>query len=347
MSTLTALWLVSLILSGTALAIMIGLVVGRWIHASRARFREAERRRLIPLLLGTEPSPLQLERVEPAYDLLADIATDLIQMVRGKEKENFVASAARLGVPDRLRQRLERGSPRTRLLTVEALGHFEDEETVSRLHAALDDPNSDVRLSAAIALASAGRAPPARELVDRLGIGTREHSVLIVGLFEEIAVHDPAQVKALIGDESVNPAAKAAAIDALAASGDYSLVPLIANVVLAADPDAEQLPRYLRALGDFGHPAAAKAVTHALGSQVWWVRAAAAEAAGRIGLEELADRLAMLLSDAQWWVRFRAAEALTRMGDRGLLMLSETALSDKEPARSAARLTLAERARSS
>ena len=295
MSTLTALWLVSLVLSGIALAIMIGLIVGRWIHASSSRSREAERRRLIPLLLGTEPSPLQLDAVEPAHDLLADIATDLIQMVRGKEKENFVASAARLGVPDRLRQRLDRGSPRARLLAVEALGHFEDDETVRRLHAALDDQNSDVRLSAAIALASAGHAPPARELVDRLGIGTREHSVLIVGLFQEIAVHDPAQVKALIVDESVNPAAKAAAIDALAASGDYSLVPIIADLVLTSEPDAEQLPRFLGALGDFAHPAGAKAVAHALGSPIWWVRAAAAEAAGRIGLENLADRLAILL----------------------------------------------------
>ncbi|MBA3678153.1 MAG: HEAT repeat domain-containing protein [Sphingosinicella sp.] len=333
----------SLVLSAVAVLIMMGLVIARWIGVRRGRSREAERRRLIPLLLGIERSGGDYGQVEKAADLLADLATELIEMVRGEDKEAFIESATRLGVPERLQHRLDRGSPRVRLAAAEALGFFEDEKSIARLRGALDDPNPDVRLAAAISLASAGHAPPAVELVEKLGIGTRENSALVVGLFRDIAVKHPDEIRGLIESEQVNGRVKAAAIEALSASGDYSLVPLVANLVLAADPDAEELPRYLRALGDFGHPAAARAVHHALGSKLWWVRSAAAEAAGRIGLNDVAERLRTLLSDPVWWVRFRAAEALIRLGDEGRELLIATAESGSEPACSAARLTLAER----
>jgi HEAT repeat protein len=343
LSALDELWLVSLGLSAVAIIIMLGLVIARWVGGRRARTHEAERRRLIPLLLGIERGGGDYGQVDKAADLLADLATELIQMVRGEDKDNFIASATRLGVPERLRHRLDRGSPRTRLAAAEALGYFDDECSIARLMQALDDPNPDVRLAAAMALASAGHAPSAIFLVEKLEIGTRENSMLVVGLFQEIAAAQPHEIRALIESDQVNARVKAAAIEALSASGDYSLVPLVANLVLAADPQEEQLPRYLRALGDFGHPAAARAVHHALDSETWWVKAAASEAAGRIGLSDAAEKLRDLLSDPAWWVRFRAGEALVRLGDQGRQLLAETANGGSEAARSAARLTLAER----
>lgn len=340
---LTGLWLVSLFISGLALTVILGLVVARRIGEARAGTRDAERRRLVPLLLGAKSASASGEDSLLASDLLADIFTELIQMVRGNDKANFVASSSRLGVPARLRHRLDHGSARIRLAAAEALGDFNDEHSLARLEAALDDPHADVRLSAALALAEAGHAPPARLLVDRLGIGTSETSMLVVGLFQEIAKEKPEEIKALIEDDDVPPSAKAAAIDALRMSGDYTLVPLIARLVLASDTSVEELPRYLRALGEFGHPAAAQAVEHALGSETWWVRAAAAEAAGRIVLTGLAPKLAALLEDADWWVRFRAGEALVRLGEPGRLLLVEAARGPSELARSAASRTLTER----
>jgi len=102
------------------------------------------------------------------------------------------------------------------------------------------------------------------------------------------------------------------------------------------------LPRYLRALGAFGHPAAARAVEHGLSSEAWWARAAAAQAAGRIGLTGAAGRLVELLDDPQWWVRFRSAEALVAIGEEGQRLLRETARGGSGLAATAARLTLAE-----
>ena len=342
MSPLTGLWLVSLVLSGVALLIMVALIVARVINRRRQKTREAERRRLVPLLLDTEPRDDLPEKAERAPDLLADLSTELVQMVRGTDKENFVASSTRLGVPERLRHRLDTGSPRTRLAAAEALADFGDEDSVERLREALDDPNSDVRLSAALGLAAAGEAPPVRLLVERLGIGTRENSLLIVGLFRDIATERPEEIKNLIEDDQMPAAVKVAAIDALSVSGDYSLVPLIVDLAIKSDPNGEELPRYLRALGDFGHPAGAPAVEYALDSEAWWARAAAAQAAGRIGLNASAERLAELLDDPQWWVRFRAGEALVALGEDGHRLLREVGNRGTDLARHAATLTMAE-----
>ena len=341
MSSLFALWLVSLLISGAALLIMCGLLISRLILARTGRTREAERRRLVPLLLGAGSDESGISRVKG--DLLADLAVELIQLVRGSDRERFVATATRMGVPARLRHHLGSGSARIRLSATEALAEFPDQASVERLNAALRDPNQDVRLSAALSLASIGKAPPARELVDLLAIGTTENSLLTVALFRDIAAQNPDDIKALVLDTTVPPGAKAAAIEALSASGDYALVPIITTLAATAATGDVALPRYLKSLGDFGHPAAEPAVRRGLSSPSHEVRAAAAEAAGRIGLSTLAAHLQQLLADPVWRVRFRAGEALARLGEDGAARLRRTAATAGEPARTAAALTLAER----
>lgn len=343
MTRLYALWVMSLAVCAISLLIMLALIVARVINNRRAASQQSERRRMVPLLLGVQPSSERIPNVQPASDLLTDVAIELVQMVRGTDKEAFVARSYRLGVDATLRHRLRRHrSPRLRLAAAEALADFEDEQSMSHLSEALDDKNSDVRLSAAIALANAGKAPPVSVLVDKLGIGSTENSMLVVSLFRDIAAYRPGEIRALVEDERTHPSVKAAAIDALAASGDYSLVPVVVSLSLKADPFGEELPRYLRSLADFGHPAAAPAIEHALDSPAWTARAAAAQAAGKLRLRSTVERLASLLGDPQWWVRFRAGEALASLGKPGHRLLQQVSRSGSELASTAARLTLAE-----
>jgi HEAT repeat protein len=340
---LIELWLISILLSGAALSIMIGLILGRAVSGRRQRARLAERQRLLPLLLASGDKEDALERSKLSGDLLADLAIELIQLVRGEEKNRLVAAAVRAGVARRLLLRLRGRSSRVRVGAAEALAEFRYQESVDALVAALRDRNEDVRLAAAMSLASMRQSPPAAQLVKSLGIGRSETSLLTIALFEEIAAVRPEEVRALIEDENSPGAVKAAAIDSLSASGDYSLVPIITRLAVAAQADAEELPRYLRSLGQFGHPAAAPAVERGLQLEAAPVRAAACEAAGKIGLMECAGRLAELLGDEDWWVRFRAGEALTRLGDPGHRLLAEVARSGAAPAAHAAALTMAER----
>lgn len=342
MSVLAGLWLTSLLLSALALAIMCGLILARFSSARRERDQQAERQRHIALMLSAAPSRERLDLVDPATDLLTDITIEFVQLVRGEERENFIASAARLGVPERLRERLAGGSVRARLYAAEALAHFDDERSLAAVHDALDDPSPNVRLTAALSLAGIGTAPPAKELVTRLAIGTREHSLLAVSLLREIGRRKPEEVKALVLDPEITPAAKAAAIEALSASGDYSLVPTITELALHAEPDSEELPRYLRALGDFAHPAGAPAVRRGLDLPSARVRAMAAEAAGRIGIREAIGQLGTLLDDSDWAVRLNAGEALIRIGEEGRELLVALAETGPDVARRTAGLLLAE-----
>ncbi|WP_146150954.1 HEAT repeat domain-containing protein [Allosphingosinicella deserti] len=319
---------------------MFGLLAGRVIFGRFKRAREAERKRLVPVLLGSRPA-LKIDWL--ARRSITDLSIELIRLVRGTDRERFVATATSFGVPERLRHRLGSGSARVRLSATEALAEFGDARSIQHLHAALRDRSAEVRLSAALALAEVRAAPPARELVEMLAIGTKENSLLTRALFREIAQAQPEELKALILDESVSPGAKATAIEILAASGDYSLVPIVARLASAAPADDPDLPRYLRALGDFGHPAGRKPVASGLLSPNWEVRAAAAEAAGRISLTEAAPNLAALLHDQVFWVRLRAGEALLRLGQIGVDMMERVAESDQEPARTAAATILAER----
>ena len=342
MSGLIILWLVALGMAGAAVAIMVVLILARAVIGRRAEAREAERRRLIPLLLA-EDGDEQLQGRRNTPGLVSDLAVELIQLVRGTDRERFAERATRLGVPDQLRRQLARGNARQRQRAAEALAQFVDAQTVSALRAALDDPNPDVRLTAAISLAEKGEAPPAGELVERLGIGRQERSLLVAALFKEIAQHRSGDLELLLRDARAPADARVAAVEALAASGRYELVPLIAEVVLATPPGDRVLPRYLHALAAFGHPAAEAAVARCLDSPEPQVRGAAAAAAGRIGLVSLAPRLEALLGDSSWQVRFRAGHALARLGEEGRARLVERARERSSLSGMAAALILAER----
>lgn len=341
MNPLQFLWLVSLVIAAAALCVMLALIVARLFSVRHDRANAAERKRIAPMVMAGDLASID-GPVDP--HLLADLSAELIDMVRGDDRAAFVASATRMGVPDEFRSRLRRGNARQRVTAAEALAQFPDSVSRDSLQNALDDRNPDVRLAAAMALAAQDAAPPARTLVDRLSLGTRENSLVMVGLFEEIGRTRPDEIRALILDEAVADTVKAAAIEALAGTGDYSLVAPINDLALETDPASPALPRYLRVLAQFEHPGGTAAVRAALDSPGWATRAAAAEAAGRIGIVDARGALAGLLDDHHWAVRFAAAEALAKLGPPGLAMLGEAAASDQPRAREAAALILAERA---
>ena len=342
MSSLETLWFASLALAAFSLLIMAGLLIARSVSSHLTTKREAERRRFVSILLGPESS---LADAAAAAGMnrkaLTELSIELIQLVKGEDRERFIATATALGIPERLRHQIDSGSPRVRLAAAEALAQFPDEKSRQRLRMALNDRNSDVRTAAALSLARVGEPPPAEELVYKLGIGTSENSLLAVSLFRDVAERRPDELKALLVDPNIPAGAKAAVIESLSASSDYTIVPMIVTLA-GEEEEPHHLVRYLRALGKFGHPAGEPAIRRGLQNPHWAVRAAAAGAAGRIGLAALAPNLRQLLGDTEWWVRFRAGEALTKLGAIGVEHLREVASDGTEPARTAASKILAE-----
>jgi HEAT repeat protein len=341
LSALSFIWWLSLILAGAAIATTVILVLVRLFTARRRVRWVARRRELVRQLLGGNPAAnAELGRLPPA--LVADAFVELIRLVRGDERTRFVDQAGTFGVPRQLARQLRRGSARQRFLAAHALAQFGDDDSVSALRQAVGDGNPKVRLAAALSLAESGHAGNIRELVRDLRLGSDEASTLAVTIFQSASASGPEDIKSLILAPETNAGVRMAAIEALVASGDYSVVPVIANLALGAPDDAPELPRYLRALGLLGHPAARPAVVQGLASAAYAARAAAAEAAGRIGIADAADQLARLLDDEEWWVRFRAAEALLKLGPDGVERLRDAVREGSPRASSAAASMLAE-----
>lgn len=341
MSALLLIWTTSLVLAAAALLVMAMLIVLRVIASWRRDRHLAARRRLASALLGDgEIDPETLRRI-PDH-VVTDLSLDLIQLVRGAERERFIRHATELGVPARLARRMRSGPARSRIVALRGLAQFDSEDARAALTRALRDRDRDIRLAAAQSLTDKGETLDLPELIRRLDLGTGQSSRLTVTLFQSLASTRPEEIRALVQQLDENPAVRVTAVEALAATGDFSLVPLIAELALAAEDGSEELARYLHALGKFGHPGGAAAVRAYLASEAMTTRAAAAQAAGRIGMVDAADQLAALLDDPEWWVRFRAAEALVAIGAPGVARLRAAAAGEAVLAAEAAGAMLAE-----
>jgi hypothetical protein len=339
-TSLLALWNASLTLSAAAVLALLILLVARFSGGRSAEQRQRARKELTAILLSGGTG-LAL-RTRMYRECAADLVAELAELVRGSDRERLLQNAVDLGVPDVLRRRLRSRVAQDRLSAAETLAMFPGEPQQWAL-AALDDRNRDVRLGAALALAHNHAAPGAAEVARKLGIGTRERSLLVVSLMRDLAETDTKGVEAILYDPELPDEAKLAATDALAASGMVENAPLVAWMADAARTDSQLQPRIFRALGRIGHPGARDAVLTGMQSAEWRVRSSAAEAAGRIGLTDAIPRLKELLGDEHWWVRLRCGEALARMGRAGREALLAVAESGSPQARHAASATLAER----
>lgn len=343
MSFLTLFWVVSWSICALAVTIVVGLVIYSSWAKGRAAARSLKREHYVALLKASADAP-EGKATVPADDVLTDLAVELLELVRGDEKARFAERMARLGTIARLHRRLRRGNVRSRILAASALANFNDEETQNALIGALDDRNPRVGRVAALSLAAIGKSPAPKDVIQRIWIGELEAPPLILMLLVGLAQSDVESVRSLLLDPDTSEYLKAAAATALALCHDVAAAPAIAVLAMSADPEASELPRYLGALADIEHPAGSPAVLHWLNASSAQVRAAAARAAGRIGVEAAIDRLEHLLGDTDWWVRFQAAHALLRLGEEGQRRLNLVAARNYEPARETATLTLAEHA---
>ena len=334
-------WIVTWSMCGLALAVLVGVVAYSSRAKGRASARKMQREHYIELLkAGAEET--SGDAAVPADDVLTDLAVELLELVRGDEKARFAERMARAGTVTRLHARLSRGNVRSRVLAAAALANFNDRGTQAALAKALDDRNPRVGRIAALSLAAIGRAPEPREVFRRLRLREHEASLLIVMLLVGMARSNVEGVRMFLIDPDTSASLKAATAVALALCNDVGAVHAIAKLAMDADPESSELPRYLGALADIGHPAGSQAVLHWLDSSSAQVRAAAARAAGRIGVEPALDRLEHFLGDPDWWVRFQAAQALLRFGKAGERRLNFAAARNDAPAHETASLTLAE-----
>ena len=324
-----------------AAAILLALVTWRCWANFRVGVRHRERGHFIDVIKAWADRPAG-DVPALADDVSTDLTVEILEFLRGDEKQRLAARATEAGVAATLHRRLRKGNARRRILAAAALGNFRDEPTHAALLEALDDATLDVRLTAALSLGKNGQAPPPEKLIRRIGLYGSDATLLVGLVLFRIAQSDPASVRSLLLDVATRPSTRAASAGALARVNDFAAVPIITQLALQADHWASELPHYLEAIGDLGHPAGTPAVLQGLDSRSTEVRAAAARAAGRIVALAALPRLERLLGDPDWWVRFHAARALLQLDSAGETLLRRAALRVDEPARETAVLTLAE-----
>ena len=338
MTSLVLLWDVSLVLCVIgAVALLVLLLARARANRSAASWTQA-RAAILPQLLDGPDQPQRLRGTE--LEVATMLTSELAEMTAGSERAAMLERASAMGVPALLEARLLSRSAQTRLSAVETLSLFP--QYGKRVERVLDDPNPDVRLGAALALAQRDDAPPPSLIVEKLRIGCEERSLLLVSMMRDLAEHDAGAVAGLLFEKDVPYEAKVAATDALAIVGPR-YAPLLAYMASDSAGESDLQPRIYRALGRLGHPSGRDTILNGLKSEEWPVRASAAEAAGKSGLAEAADTLGELLADENWWVRFRAGEALLRIGPRGLAVLHAAGASELEITRTTAQAILAER----
>lgn len=321
------------------------LILRRGILQRAAERRGAQRRVLVDQLLsglerGGEVGGLQTAFGAKAPGLVADVAEEILALLRGKDKTRMLQMFRSLGLVELQLRLLRSRSAEQRAKAVALLAHFPEPEVIENLRRCLADADANVRLTAAEALVEQDVEMDLDLLLEQLQVGEVEHSLRLRHVFRRLAPRMSQAFAAHLRSE-VPAAVKVLLLNALARTGEFGLVEQVLPCL--EDPSVNVRAEALRCLASFAYPVDAAWLIRAMEDPAWEVRAQAALAAGRIGLPDTLESLKRLLGDPAWWVRYRAAEALHGLGVEGRQALWWLAAADAEGAQ-IAQAVLAEKA---
>ena len=348
MSALGLIWTASLVLSIWAVLamglLMVTRIVRTWRAATRDKIKSEMTRELLLAADGKSCGLTARRLSRREQGILTGAGIELLDLVRGTMASRIIQTLTDCGINAVLARWIRSSNPLRRAAAAEALAHFADHDGLAALSRALTDADHDVRLAAGASLVKLGAAPPLGELVKTLCAHGTPSARLgqILGL---TFLQHPGEVFGLAQDTMLSSFVRSKAVETLAAAGDSATLPHL--IALARDDDADVRTAAIRGLGRLLNPGAGETIACAFADPAWFVRAAAAEAAGRMGLYESVPALTTLVDDSVWWVRFRASEALAVLGEAGRSALRRLAAQHGGRASRAAAAALAEGAQAS
>ena len=265
------------------------------------------------LSLIRQDTPPNAADVSPTVEgeQLRRVFSHLLHLVRGDDKDRLLALADAMGLPDMAIARMADHLPARRVDAMHVLEQFPVQRSVDALITLMGgDPERDVRLEAAAALARIGELPPPDQIVDMLDLRNQPANRLHEAIFRASAVEWPAALIALSMDPSLN-GIRPLLVEALGWSNDFSVLPILAQH--ANSRDAEVRSASLKAARRLGHPDVETWVLPLLLDPADQVRTQAARTSGKLGLRDAIPVLLTLIENPSWWVRMRAAEALAML----------------------------------
>lgn len=339
---LHAIWMVCVGLFSVSIVAMGALLALRFMRRRRERREKAVQARLArQIVLWLHEPQANIDELREAARRtprqVSELLAHAVELLQGEEQARLVRLGRELDLLAFMLGELVNGKPGHRQKSAEKLAFFDTDETALALASALTDPYPQLRLAAARSLASLGRHVPSQILRDvQWG-----DSALVHDLFEKLAARQAEDLIALARDPQAASGRRICAVQALANTGDYALIPIFS--VLAAESLPELRAAAANGLGRLGHPKAQGVLAPLLDDGDYRVRAAAVQAVGAIQLIGLYEGVARLLDDDNWWVRFAAAEALAAGGEAGHRILRAAEAGGLANARDMAAMMLLER----
>jgi HEAT repeat protein len=333
-----ALWIGSCLLALCSLLLMGALISVRSITGLRRGERMAAEKSARRALVSFASNPDEVALLEALKPLKPSIVSDQVQdvvgLVRGELVPRLRSVLMALNLQHLEIRRLRRALLPNRIRAAEFLGYFGDEKSAAVLERALKDRSSEVRVSAAIALARQGARLNLPVLLEGMSV-SRAASNRFVDFFELVAKTDGPEVIALLDDPRIPPRIKALAIEGICRTKTPKLIDEVLDCLDRTD-DALVRAAVIHGSALVRHRQTLDLVRANLGSDDAEIRLAAAEAAGLLGIEDedVLDRLVLSMDDANWRVRFAASNALACLGHEGPARLRQLSRRRRTSARS-------------
>jgi hypothetical protein len=306
----------SLALAVAATAFVLVLVLRRVTLAREERQRVAIENRLrdtaLALVDGDEVEMPTLKRHEAA--VFAGLLNRYSRQLSGEPREHIATYFEAGGFVAHEESNMRRARrPWKRAASAAVLGDMSSRTAIPALMEALDDPERDVRASAARSLALLQATESIEALVEALAAGRIQRAVGGWALMQmgEAAVPE---LRALLDSDDGDVRSVAVELLGLTGSAAESVV-LIERL---RDPRAEVRAKAARALGRLGAADAATALRGLLSDRIFFVRAAAARALGEIGDRASSAALVHLAQTDRFEAAQAAARALAEIEPMGL-----------------------------
>lgn len=244
----------------------------------------------------------------------------MLPTLRGADRRSLTEMLETAGVVDAALRDLHARSAVRRARAADLLGVASVDRSVSALVALLDDPDADVRRTAARALGLIGDAAAVRPLLATID---RRRSVPLNTITMALLRMGPDGLDPLIeGLATGSPGTRALCAEMLGVRGSVGALPQLTASLGPREP-LELRIRAARALGRIGAPGSADALVEVIReSEPVALRAVATRALGQIGGDRTVSVLRDALNAPEHVVASNAARALSTAGPAGAHVLA-------------------------
>ena len=315
----------TLVVLASSVVLLTAYALGdRWLSERRQarmeRIAEQQRGLLRGFLAHRTTQDDVAARLRPQRDIACDVLLEMAGTMPRADRDRLRALYDGLGLQQRDLGQLRQRSPLGRASAANRLGFLGGGTAAAALRTLLEDPDLDVRLAAAQALAELGDAEAAPLILSAIVLRgewpLRRGTEILMALGPAVV---PPLRGFLRGASAEGTPGDVVAINVLGLLEARSALPELLPCL--RHPNLELRVAGAKALGAIGGPEAIAALVPALADAQWEVRSMAAKALGRLRDADAAGPLHASLTDAAWWVRYNAAQALYDIGERGIGLL--------------------------